>query len=257
MLQIKRHCIIILRYEANLQVDDGVKNMDREILLIEDDEDLRLSICRKLERSGYTVHKAADLGQARRLFKERQVPLILCDIDLPDGSGLKLCTEFRQYSDVLFLFLTAMDTEEDMINGYAAGADDYITKPFYPEVLVSKVNAMFVRGDKGEEKKRIVCDGIVLYTEERRAQKDGENLNLTAREYALLEYLMMNPMRILSKNQMLGAIWDREEAFVDENTLAVNIRRLREKIETDPSNPEYIRNMRGLGYIWERNCVRR
>ena len=231
--------------------------MNKQILLIEDDEDLRLSISYKLERSGYTVYKAADLRQARRLFKTNPTTLILCDIDLPDGSGLDLCKELREHSDVLFLFLTAMDTEEDMIKGYAVGADDYITKPFYPEVLVSKVNAMFAREDKNEEKTKLVCDKIVLYIEEKKAQKNGEDLNLTAREYALLEYFMSNPMRILSKNQMLGAIWDKEEAFVDENTLAVNIRRLREKIETDPSSPEYIKNMRGLGYIWERNCVRR
>ena len=231
--------------------------MDRQILLIEDDEDLRLSISRKLERSGYTVYKAADLKQARRLFKANSIPLILCDIDLPDGSGLDWCEELREHSDVLFLFLTAMDTEEDMIKGYGVGADDYITKPFYPEVLVSKVNAMFAREDKSGEKKKLVCDKIVLNIEEKKAQKGGKTLNLTAREYALLEYFMMNPMRILSKNQLLGAIWDKEEAFVDENTLAVNIRRLREKIETDPSNPEYIKNMRGLGYIWERNCVKR
>ena len=231
--------------------------MDREILLVEDDEDLRLSIGRKLERSGYKVYETVGVRQACRLYEQYPVPLIICDIDLPDGSGLDLCRQLRENSDVMFLFLTAMDTEEDMIRGYAAGADDYITKPFYPEVLVSKVNAIFARGDKGEEKTKIVCDTIVLYTEEKKAQKDGENLNLTAREYALLEYLMTNAMRILSKNQVLGAIWDKEEAFVDENTLAVNIRRLREKIETDPSNPEYIKNIRGLGYIWERNCVRR
>lgn len=231
--------------------------MDKEILLVEDDEDLRLSISSKLEHSGYKVYEAAGFMQARRLYAQYPVPLILCDIDLPDGSGLDLCRQLRENSDVLFLFLTAMDTEEDMIQGYAAGADDYITKPFYPEVLVSKVNAMFARGDIGAEKTNIVCDKIVLSTTEKKAQRDGENLNLTAREYALLEYLMTNPMRILSKNQVLGAIWDQDEAFVDENTLAVNIRRLREKIETDPSNPEYIKNVRGLGYIWERNCVRR
>ena len=231
--------------------------MDKEILLVEDDEDLRLSIGRKLERSGYKVYEAAGFKQARRLYEQYPVPLILCDIDLPDGNGLDLCREVREHSDVLFLFLTAMDTEEDMIQGYAVGADDYITKPFYPEVLVSKVNAMFARGDKDEQKTKLVCDKIVLFTEEKKGQKSGEDLNLTAREYALLEYFMMNPMRILSKNQVLGAIWDREETFVDENTLAVNIRRLREKIEADPSNPEYIRNVRGLGYIWERNCVKR
>ena len=231
--------------------------MDKAILLVEDDEDLRLSIRRKLERSGYKVYEAAGFKQARRLFEQYPVPLILCDIDLPDGNGLDLCRDIREHSDVLFLFLTAMDTEEDMIQGYAVGADDYITKPFYPEVLVSKVNAMFARGDKDEHKTKLVCDKIVLFTEEKKGQKGGEDLNLTAREYALLEYFMMNPMRILSKNQVLGAIWDREETFVDENTLAVNIRRLREKIEADPSNPEYIRNVRGLGYIWERNCVKR
>ena len=231
--------------------------MDKAILLVEDDEDLRLSIGRKLERSGYKVYEAAGFKQARRLFEQCPVPLILCDIDLPDGNGLDLCRDIREHSDVLFLFLTAMDTEEDMIQGYAVGADDYITKPFYPEVLVSKVNAMFARGDKDEQKTKLVCDKIVLFTEEKKGQKGGEDLNLTAREYALLEYFMMNPMRILSKNQVLGAIWDREETFVDENTLAVNIRRLREKIEADPSNPEYIRNVRGLGYIWERNCVKR
>lgn len=231
--------------------------MDREILLVEDDEDLRLSISRKLERSGYKVYEAAGFRQACRLYGQYPVPLILCDIDLPDGNGLDLCRKLRENSDVLFLFLTAMDTEEDMIQGYAVGADDYVTKPFYPEVLVSKVNAMFARGDKSEEKTKIVCDKIVLSTTEKKAQRDGEDLNLTAREYALLEYLMTNSMRILSKNQVLGAIWDKEEAFVDENTLAVNIRRLREKIETDPSKPEYIKNVRGLGYIWERNCVRR
>lgn len=231
--------------------------MKREILLVEDDADLRLSVGRKLERSGYTVYTAADLRQARRLFAAHGVPLILCDIDLPDGSGLELCRQLRPSSDVLFLFLTAMDTETDMIEGYAAGADDYITKPFYPEVLVSKVNAMLSRQDQGEGRHRIVCGGIILDTEEKRVEKDGKSLSLTAREYALLEYLIQNPMRILSKDQILAAVWDQEEAFVDENTLAVNIRRLREKIEADPSEPQYIRNVRGLGYIWERNCVRR
>lgn len=231
--------------------------MDREILLVEDDGDLRLAVGRKLEKAGYTVYQAADLRQARRLFAQRNVPLVLCDVDLPDGSGVALCRQLRRHSDVLFLFLTAMDTEEDMIEGYAAGADDYITKPFYPEVLVSKVNAMFARGDKEGEYTRLVCGDIVLYTAQKRVEKAGRPLSLTAREYALVEYLMTNPMRILSKDQMLGAVWDKEEAFVDENTLAVNIRRLREKIEEEPSNPQYIRNVRGLGYIWERNCVRR
>ena len=231
--------------------------MAREILLIEDDEDLRAAVGRRLELSGYTVHEAESCARALREYAKCAAPLILCDISLPDGSGIDLCRSIRESSDVLFLFLTAMDAEEDMIAGYKAGADDYITKPFSQEVLLSKVNAMFARAGRRECAGRLVCGGLVLSAEEKKVWKDGAPLSLTAREYALLEYLMSNPMRVLSKNQILGAIWDKEESFVDENTLAVNIRRLREKIEEDPSDPQYIRNMRGLGYIWERNCVRR
>lgn len=228
-------------------------NRNQEILLVEDDLSLSRGISLKLQKEDYTVHCASCLAAARKLFKEHHIALIVCDIGLPDGSGLDFCLEVRKTSRVHFLFLTAMDTEIDMINGYEAGADDYIAKPFSLMVLLSKVNAI-MRRQPGSAHPILVSGDITLYPEEKRASKNGEFLTLTANEHKLLSYFMQNPLHILSKEQLLGALWDMDGNFVDENTIAVNIRRLREKIEDDPSSPSYIKNVRGLGYIWEREC---
>lgn len=228
-------------------------NRNQEILLVEDDLSLSRGISLKLQKEGYTVHCAGCLAAARKLFRERHIALIICDIGLPDGSGLDFCIEVRRESHVHFLFLTAMDTEIDMVNGYEAGADDYIAKPFSLMVLLSKVNAIMRRHPRNV--RRVLVSGdITLYPEEKRAGKNGEFLTLTANEQKLLSYFMQNPLHILSKEQLLEALWDADGNFIDENTIAVNIRRLREKIEDDPSSPSYIKNVRGLGYIWEREC---
>lgn len=228
--------------------------MGKEILVIEDDDSLNRAVCLKLSKEGYTVYSAASVGEAENQWRLHEVSLIICDIDLPDGSGLALCAKLRQESSVVFLFLTAMSTEVDMMKGYAVGADDYITKPFFLPVLISKVNAIMRRVPRESETKTIVSGAVTLFPAEMRASKDGEYLNLTAKEYNLLSFFMKNPMRILSRNQLLEAIWDIDETFVDENTLAVNISRLRKKIEDNPSEPEYLKNVRGLGYIWEKRC---
>lgn len=227
--------------------------MTQEILLVEDEASLNRGISLKLSKEGYKVHSADCIREARRIFREQNVSLIICDIGLPDGSGLDFCAEIRRESSVLFLFLTALDTEIDMVSGYEAGADDYITKPFSLMVLISKVNAIMKRCP-AEQKRTLVSGDITLYLLENRAQKNGTYLSLTANEQKLLSYFMQNPLHILSKNQLLEALWDTGGNFVDENTVAVNIRRLREKIEDDPSSPSYIKNVRGLGYIWERSC---
>lgn len=227
--------------------------MNQEILLLEDDESLNLSVSLKLQKEGYTVHSAFSVREAEKFYQNCDISLIICDITLPDGSGLDFCACVRKQSNVLFLFLTALDTEEDMIAGYAQGADDYIPKPFSLNVLVSKVNVLLKRFPK-ETPDSIVSGDIILYTEEKRACKGGQPLSLTAREYSLLAFFMQNPMHILSRNQLLESIWDIDGNFVDENTLSVNIRRLREKIEDDPSSPAILKNVRGLGYIWERKC---
>lgn len=227
--------------------------MPQEILLLEDDDSLNHTVSLKLKREGYTVRSAFTVKEAFILFRQFSPSLIICDITLPDGNGLDFCSRIRQESDVLFLFLTALDREEDMMAGYRQGADDYITKPFSLSVLASKVNALLKRFP-AELPKTIVSGNITLYSEEKRAAKDGANLTLTAREYSLLAFFMENPMRVLSRRQILESIWDIEGSFVDENTLSVNIRRLREKIEDDPSSPTLLKNIRGLGYIWERKC---
>lgn len=230
--------------------------MSQQILLLEDNDSLNLSVSLKLQKEGYTVHSAFSVKEAKKLYQTCDISLIICDITLPDGSGLDFCSRIRQESSVLFLFLTALDTEEDMMAGYAQGADDYITKPFSLNVLVSKVNVLMKRFPK-EKSDCIVSGDIALYPEEKRVCKNGQPVTLTAREYSLLAFFMENSLHILSRNQLLEAIWDIDGNFVDENTLSVNIRRLREKIEDNPSSPAILKNVRGLGYIWERNCERR
>ena len=225
--------------------------MKGKILFIEDDESLNRAVSLKLSKEGYEVFGALSLGEAKNVLKEHNVQLIICDVNLPDGSGLDFCAEIREKSGVMFLFLTAMDTEYDMINGYEAGADDYIAKPFSMAVLISKVNAVMKRNRKS----CVISSGnITFMADENRVKKNGEFLTLSANEQKLLAYFMNNPMCILSKNRLLEAVWDIDGNFVDDNTVAVNIRRLREKIEDDPSEPQYIKNMRGLGYIWEKEC---
>lgn len=230
--------------------------MSQEILLLEDDDSLNHSVSLKLKKEGYTVYSAFTVKEAISIYQQKDLSLIICDITLPDGTGLDFCSRVRRESDILFLFLTALDREDDIMAGYRQGADDYITKPFSLPVLIVKVNALLKRFPS-EESKSIISESITLYPAEKRAMKNGVYLNLTAKEYSLLSFFMENPMRILSRNQLLEAIWDIEGNFVDENTLSVNIRRLREKIEDNPSMPALLKNVRGLGYIWERTCEKR
>lgn len=249
-----------------------------EILLVEDDSSLRRAVSLKLTREGYEVHTAETLKEAWEICRTCSLALIICDIGLPDGSGLDFCEKVRASgkmqekdtaekgnADCVFLFLTAMDTETDIINGYEAGGDDYITKPFSLAVLISKVNAIMERyGSRAgaddvhaEAAGTVLRSGSISFDSGRSmVTRDGEILALTANEQKLLIYFLENPMKILSKNQLLAAIWDVDGDFVDDNTVAVNIRRLREKIEDDPSKPVLIKNVRGLGYIWERECER-
>ena len=226
------------------------------LLLVEDDESLNHAIRRKLEKEGYTVYSALSEREALSLNRAEKMDLVICDVGLPDGNGMDFCRRVRAESDVIFLFLTALDTEGDMLRGYKAGADDYMTKPFSLDVLVSKVRVLSKR-ILPESPESLVSGSIVYLLAENRVMKDGEYLNLTAKEQKLLLYFMENPRKVLSKNQLLESLWDIDGDFVDDNTLAVNIRRLREKMEEDPSKPVRIKNIRGLGYIWDEECVKR
>ena len=230
--------------------------MAYRILLLEDEESLNRGISLKLEKEGYLVDRAHTLKEAYGLFEQNIPDLIICDVGLPDGSGLDFCVAIRKKSDVLFLFLTAMDTELDMITGYDAGADDYMTKPFSLMVLLSKVNAMLQRARKKEMTELEMHSGdIVVRIQNYHVTVRGNAISLTPNEFKLLRLFMEHPRQILTKGQLLEALWDLDSEFVDDNTVAVNIRRLREKIEENPSEPIYIKNIRGMGYLWDKECT--
>ncbi|MCI8509479.1 MAG: response regulator transcription factor [Lachnospiraceae bacterium] len=224
------------------------------ILLLEDEENLNRGISLKLEKEGYQVFSAYGVSWGMKLFQENAIDLIICDITLEDGNGLDFCREIRKISQVHFIFLTALDQEMDVVLGYEAGADDYMVKPFSLSVLISKVNAIFKRmANDGDDK--IISGEVTFLKKEMKVLVKGEETSLTKNELRLLLILMENPKQILSKNQLLEQVFDINGEFVDENTVAVNIRRLREKIENDPSHPVYIRNVRGIGYLWDKEVL--
>lgn len=227
------------------------------IMLIEDEDSLRRGISFKLEKEGYHVIACGGLTEAKARFCPSAVWLVLCDITLPDGSGLDFCRYIREelHSDVQFVFLTAMDMEVDIVMGYETGADDYITKPFSLAVLMSKINSMFKRMEhqtKSQSGAPVIKSGRLLYyPSEMHLLADGQTVELTKNEYKLLRLFLAHPKQILSKTQILEQMFDIDGSFADDNTVAVNIRRLRSKIQDDEKK-QMIKNIRGMGYIW--NC---
>lgn len=225
------------------------------ILLLEDEESVNRGITFTLQKEGYTVLSAASINEADKLFNEYKPPLTICDITLPDGSGLDFVRKIRSISDAHIICLTALDQEIDQVMGYEAGADDYITKPFSLSVLSLKVGAYFKKQSK--EISEVIQSGTIrFHLREMRIWNDGKEISLTKNEWKMLQMFLENPKQILSKKQLLQQLFDIDGDFVDENTIAVNIRRLREKIEADSSNPKYIKNIRGIGYIWDIECMR-
>lgn len=226
----------------------------KNILLLEDDKSLRRGISFKLINEGYKVFSTDSIKEALILFENNTIDLIITDIGLEDGSGFEFCASIRKISDVYIIILTALDEEVDIVTGYDFGADDYITKPFSLMVLISKVNALMRRVERVSLGETIVSGNISYNLEEMKVLKDNTYINLSKNELKLLKQLMLNSRQIISKQQLLESLWDIDSNFVDENTLAVNIRRLREKIEDNPKQPIYIKNIRGIGYVWNREC---
>ena len=229
-----------------------------KILLLEDDTSLNRGISLKLEKEGYEVLSAVRAAQAEEMFRENEVSLIISDITMEDGDGLEFCRSIRRVSDVHLIFLTALDQEVDIVNGYDAGADDYITKPFSLMVLISKVNALMRRiGQSQKEHGQALCSrDIRVQCREMRVYKGDEELLLSKKELQLLLYFLENPKQIISKEQILEAVWDMDGQFVDDNTVPVTISRLKKKIAED-EDYEYIKNVRGLGYLWTSEASRK
>lgn len=222
----------------------------KTILLLEDDESLNRGITFKLKKEGYNVISTFNIKSALEALNNKSIDLIISDVGLPDGSGFEFCEEVRKKSNVFIIFLTALDQEVDIVTGYDLGADDYITKPFSLMILISKVNAFMRRLDKITASEVMTSGDVCFFTDTMKVTKGGAEIVLSRNELKLLKFFLNNPQQVLSKEQLLTALWDSDGQFVDENTVAVNIRRLREKIEKTPSDPKYIRNVRGIGYIW-------
>ncbi|MEG1002221.1 response regulator transcription factor [Clostridium sp.] len=227
------------------------------LLLIEDDISLNRGISFALKKEGLNVFSATTIAEGEKAFKEKDIKLIVLDVNLPDGNGFDLCMEIRKTSDVPIVFLTAQSSELEITNGLDMGADDYITKPFSVRELVSRINAILRRSNNYSRFNKLVSKDIVFSTESMKVEKLGEEVFLSKKELKLIQYFMSNPQIILTKDQILQSIWDNEGSFVDENVVAVNIKRLRGKIEDNYKEPEYIQNIRGIGYVWAQGCVKR
>lgn len=217
-----------------------------KILLIEDDKGIVANLTEFLTAEGYNVKSASGQTGALKLLESEQFDLVLLDISLSDGNGFAVCSAVKSVYGIPVIFLTASGDEYSTVTGFELGADDYISKPFRPRELVTRIkNILRLTGGAGSV---IRLGEVVVDTVKGTASKNGRDLYLSALEYRLLLVFLNNHGAILTRTQLLEAIWDIAGEFVNDNTLTVYIKRLREKIEDDPQNPTIIKTVRGLGY---------
>jgi len=228
--------------------------MEKRILVVEDEYSINDVLTLALIDEGYKVKSVYDGKSALEEIESFKPNLTLLDVMLPDMDGFEICKAISHRN--LVIMITARDNIFDRIVGLELGADDYITKPFSLIIFISKVNAIMKRIDDSSSSKYLISKSIIFSYEDMKIIKNGEEIILSKIEYKLLKYLMENSKQILTKEQILEFIWDSEGQFVYDNAVAVNIRRLREKVEEDPANPKYIKNIRGVGYIWAEGCVK-
>lgn len=223
-----------------------------KILIVEDDETVSVGLQYALEMDGFAVRAADTIDKALKLFNGEDFKLILLDVMLPDGNGYDLCKKIRASSKIPIIFLTACDEEVNVVLGLDIGADDYITKPFRVRELISRIKAALRRTTNNNDKSEgVITSGeITILLLEAKVLLNDNEINLTPIEYKLLVTLMQNPMKTLTRSLILEKLWDVGGEFVDDNTLSVHIRRLREKLEDNPSDPKYITTVRGFGYKW-------
>ena len=222
-----------------------------KVLIIEDDQGLRQGIAFSLAQEGYEVLQAQNGKEGYRLFLQEAPQGILLDLNLPDMDGNDLCRRIRERSQVPILMLTARDMETDEIMGLSSGADDYMTKPFSVAVLKLRLEKLLGRRGERAEFHILSSGDIVMDTDLIKVWKAQQEMECSVTEFKILKYFLENKNQVLTQNQILEAVWDREGKFVNPNTLQVNIRRLRKKIEEDPSRPRFIKTIHGIGYIWE------
>lgn len=224
----------------------------QKILIVDDEIELAELLEHVLVKEGfYTIHKAYTLTDAWLLFEKVQPDIVLLDIMLPDGEGYDLCKKIRQISTIPVLFMSAKDDEVDKLLGLAIGGDDYITKPFSPKEVAYRVKAQLRRSGYNDNPiitpPSIEAGPFSFNENETELFKDNKFINLTAKEIGLMRVFLHHPNQILSKETLFEKVWE-EDFFSSDNTVMVHIRRLREKIENDPSAPEYLLTVKGLGY---------
>ncbi|MFZ0342071.1 MAG: response regulator transcription factor [Gaiellaceae bacterium] len=218
------------------------------VLVVDDEPIVRDVVVRYLQRDGFETLTASDGGAARRLIEERVLSLVVLDVMLPGTDGLSLCHWIRGRSNLPVILLTARGEEADRIVGLELGADDYVTKPFSPRELAARVRSVLRRSNGGSQPRDTITFGeIELDADSREASRAGSNIQLTAKEFELLWFLASHPRHVFSRDQLMARVWGYEAA-VDTGTVTVHVRRLREKIEIDPSLPRHLQTVWGVGY---------
>lgn len=223
-----------------------------DIFLLEDDEAIGIGLTYSLENEGYNVTLAKSVKEAEKIIDEKEFSLYILDLTLPDGSGYDVCKKIKAKGDLPVIFLTAYDDEVNVTMGFELGADDYISKPFRVKELMLRIKSVMRRYSNETSDGIIKINNLKINTNEAKVYKNNEEIILTAMEYRLLLILLSNRGKVLSRTALLENIWDVAGDFVEDNTLTVYIKRLRDKIEEDPAKPEFIKTVRGLGYVIEK-----
>lgn len=221
------------------------------IIVVEDDQTIAIGLEYSLQQEGYGVTICYDAASAREAIirQHMETDLYLFDLSLPDGSGYELCRLVRSLHDAPVIFLSAIDDEVNIVMGLDIGADDYITKPFRIRELLSRMKSVMRRyQQQTPQRQSIVIQDVAIYPNEAKVFKQGREIVLTGLEYRLLLVLARHAGQVLSRNQLLEQLWDIAGDFVNDNTLTVYVKRLREKLEDDPAEPRLIQTVRGLGY---------
>lgn len=236
---MKTQILITIKKKGKLEID--MKN----ILLIEDNETIVLGLQYSLEQEGFRITSANNLADGIKKFKENTFDLVLLDISLPDGNGFDICKKIKNSKeDIPVIFLTAQDEETSVVLGLDLGADDYVVKPFRTRELISRINSVLRRYGKNEYKNIIQYKNIKIDTISAKVYKDNKEIIFTSLEYKILVMLFSNQNKLIAREQLLEKIWDIAGNFVNDNTLTVYIKRIREKLEDE----NIIKTVRGLGY---------
>lgn len=217
----------------------------KKILLVEDNETIVMGLKYSLEQENFQVISALNVEKAKEILNQETIDLILLDVTLPDGNGFELCKYIKQKLDVPVIFLTAQDEETSVVIGLDMGADDYVVKPFRTRELISRINSVLRRYDKSVEMSNIIqYKNIKIDTNSAKVYKDNQEIIFTSLEYRILLMLFSNQNKLITREELLDKIWDIAGNFVNDNTLTVYIKRIREKLNDDT----IIKTVRGLGY---------